>query len=344
MRIREAGKYRSAWLGAAILWVILSHMKLSLPWAHLAGIFEMGYGGVDVFIFASGFGLYLSLEKNADMLAFYKRRFLKIMPAYWCFLPFWFLYRLFTGGIPFSAVIGNIFCIQFFTGNGNEFNWYLSLIWFLYLAAPLAKVWADKVNKKTAALTLLLLIVMTWSYWEAYYRMFTVTRWPVFFVGMLVGRLYKQDVTIKKSWIAVIDAATLLLASGLLYLVEHYYWAAWKYGLLHIPFILIAPGLCFILSQILFALPKAISKIGNAVLGFLGKYSLELFLVHCFVFEVFNDYLVPRGLMADTNRSWIILLIPVALLTAALVLLTRGIRFCFQKCFHAGRNQADKQA
>lgn len=48
MRVQEVGKYRSAWMGVAILWVVLFHMEVTLPWIHLQSLFKMGYGGVDI--------------------------------------------------------------------------------------------------------------------------------------------------------------------------------------------------------------------------------------------------------------------------------------------------------
>ena len=38
--------------------------------------------GVEVFVFLSGVGLYYSFSNNNNLSAFYKKRFLRIMPAY----------------------------------------------------------------------------------------------------------------------------------------------------------------------------------------------------------------------------------------------------------------------
>lgn len=92
-------KYRSAIMGAAILWVMAYHSHISfssLPLFSFAAdnIRSNGFGGVDIFLFVSGFGLYHSLSVNSDQLAFYQRRLTRIFPPYLPVLTIWLLFRL----------------------------------------------------------------------------------------------------------------------------------------------------------------------------------------------------------------------------------------------------------
>lgn len=75
-------------MGFSILWIYLFHARIWLPdtamFAPLNTFKEIGYAGVDVFLFLSGFGLMTGMMKNNhDILTFYKKRMLRILPAYW---------------------------------------------------------------------------------------------------------------------------------------------------------------------------------------------------------------------------------------------------------------------
>ena len=70
--------------GIAILWVVLFHAQLGLSGLGYQ-IQRIGYGGVDLFFFLSGFGLYHSLERSSDLRGYLKRRCERLLPSY---LPF----------------------------------------------------------------------------------------------------------------------------------------------------------------------------------------------------------------------------------------------------------------
>ena len=55
--------YRGALMGIAIIWVMLYHLG-NIDVSVISVIFGVGYGGVDIFLFLSGFGLYFSMSKS----------------------------------------------------------------------------------------------------------------------------------------------------------------------------------------------------------------------------------------------------------------------------------------
>lgn len=85
-------KYRSELMGIAIIWVILYHLILTqnspYSFGFLDSILGNGYGGVDIFLYLSGFGLVRSwnkcLQQNHShaINLFYKRRILRLAPTY----------------------------------------------------------------------------------------------------------------------------------------------------------------------------------------------------------------------------------------------------------------------
>ena len=55
--------YRGALMGVAIIWVMLYHLG-DIDVSVISVIFGVGYGGVDIFLFLSGFGLYFSFSNT----------------------------------------------------------------------------------------------------------------------------------------------------------------------------------------------------------------------------------------------------------------------------------------
>lgn len=92
-------KERSAIIGCAMIWIVLYHARIDIPFKLYNFITSIGYGGVDICIFASGIGCYYSLSKSADIVEFIKRRFARLLPPYWCFLPFWIFYKMLNSEI-----------------------------------------------------------------------------------------------------------------------------------------------------------------------------------------------------------------------------------------------------
>ena len=70
-------KYRSIWMALAILWIVFYHYGAAVSGRIPTNIKRIGYGGVDIFVFASGIGLYCSLIKSGLDLNKYVHRRLK---------------------------------------------------------------------------------------------------------------------------------------------------------------------------------------------------------------------------------------------------------------------------
>lgn len=74
------GKHRTELMGFAMIVIMFFHMNFSVPsqFGILSFIKQTGYGGVDIFLFLSGYGIYHSLKKNSSLLGYYKRRAVRI--------------------------------------------------------------------------------------------------------------------------------------------------------------------------------------------------------------------------------------------------------------------------
>ena len=79
----------------------------------------------------------------------------------------------------------------------------------------------------------------------------------------------------------------------------------WAYGLYWFPFILIAPGLCIVLSLLAACLDKVAPQIIRGC-TFLGGCTLEIYAVHAFAFQVFRDAL-SDDILYGTDKRWLLL-------------------------------------
>ena len=303
--MRTLLRHRDVWLGCAMLWIILFHYGFELQ-NPLLYFKELGYGGVDLCLFASGVGCYFSLEKDADPLRFYKRRLVRLGPAYLCSILIWLFCKTRTAGFPPEAVIGNLLGIQSLTDSGNDFNWYISALLVFYLLAPYLKALADRINHPVGhILTFCVLLLLSVPFWNAFSYIVAVTRLPVFYAGFLFAKQCRGEKPLGSfhifAYILAVFAGILLL-----YLAQHFLSSLlWSHGLSWYPFLLIAPGLCVLIS----CLANAVENLRPcqwllSLLAFLGKYSFEIYLVHIPLYEALTPWIDRFPSAAEKTLLW----------------------------------------
>ena len=82
--------YRSELMGVAILMIMFFHIeKFHAVSEHplisqsiLYQFIQNGNSGVDVFVFLSGMGIYFAWSKRPELLSFYRKRVLRLLPTY----------------------------------------------------------------------------------------------------------------------------------------------------------------------------------------------------------------------------------------------------------------------
>ena len=116
MNLKRVIKYRDVWMGLAILWIVFFHSGIWPASELMTSVKMLGFGGVDIFIFASGIGCFCSLKKNNDSIKFIKRRIIRIIPTYWLFLIGWTIYKVIYNGMSWNAILGNFLCVRSLTG------------------------------------------------------------------------------------------------------------------------------------------------------------------------------------------------------------------------------------
>ena len=291
MTSKDFLKYRSVWLGIAMIGIVWFHSEYTFLLPFVNGLKPFAYGGVDICFFASGIGCYFSLSKDPDPYRFLKRRFSRIFPMYLCFMALWIPFMALTDEMSLGVAIGNLFAVQTFTGSGGDFNWYICATLLFYIFAPYLKSAVDQAKGKAAPLLILgALLLISVPFWDSSAYIIFMTRLPVFFAGILFGKRCYGDRTFSAGSIVMYVSIAVIGALGLNACMDYCHRTdaayMWDYGLYWYPFLLITPGLCFAVSWSMKLLDR--TKPGSWVVRILdkiGEYSYELCLIHILVFD-----------------------------------------------------------
>lgn len=213
--------YRSELKGIAILWVVFFHAQLGLSGV-LGFIQQIGYGGVDLFFFLSGFGLYHSLAKDSDPRRYLLRRARRLLPAYLPFCCIWLcvmlpLYRFGTVQSLRTAA-GNLFMLGFFANVPAMINWYISALALSLLLAPLMAGFLSQNARQlqSAAYLIVGLFAMGLCFIGTEQYM-AIARMPIFALGMAAALPAFEDRKQKRfaplAWLGFLVGMLLLLLS-----------------------------------------------------------------------------------------------------------------------------------
>ena len=207
-------KHRSILYAFAIIFVILFHSHnhgLNLNLGIIDDSFAFGFGGVDIFILLSGMSISLSILKNKyDYGTYVKRRLIRIMPAYlFVMIPFTILLIIFENA-PIYSIITNASLLYYFLGTKGSFNWYISVIMFFYLLAPIITKVLYKIKHRIVFIVVISIFSIVFSQLlidEGFWRILDLTyRIPNFIIGIYLGILIfdKKKYTIKTVIVSII--------------------------------------------------------------------------------------------------------------------------------------------
>lgn len=321
MKYQTIFKYRSVWMAFAILWIALSHSWITIP-PLFSKIKQLGYGGVDIFLFASGLGCCFSLSRNPDLSDFFRKRAKKSLPMYYIFLIFFFAYEFLTSNITPKQILGNILCVGYLAGVDKQFNWYMSGMWVCYVLAPILVAILGKSSRvcQTGILTFLILLGVSFA-WINNGQLILFSRLPIFFMGICFAKRSKMQDAMKKRevalWLLTMAVDFVLLQWCFNYYSDY----LWSYGLYWYPFILITPGLCISISLFAEALSKTNAKRIITLLSKLGTHTFPIYLAHDFLFEYLIPDMIRDQIIPNSNLIWAIAflaVIPAVLLLVGL--------------------------
>lgn len=269
-----------------------------------------GYWGVDVFLFLSGLGLVRSLENNS-LPMFFKRRFIRIIPTcFFCGFLKYLSYKILCYHIPIlksGLHIGwlSITCIDL---------WFIPTILILYSISPV--IYRLFIRNAVATFASILLVffysgivispqvgfnwftpvgILTW----------TLARLPIFSAGIYIG--IKK--TVWRGRTILISTSFLIIAIFINLMIRLDLFVECWHTYVLFSLVLGMPSLLIIILLFIERLPRSLNK----GLQFFGSHSLELYLVHGFIFKAFE-------ISMSNNWKFLILLVSfcVSILTAYL--------------------------
>lgn len=310
--IDKVSTIRTPLMGLAILWIILFHINPDIPILKI--LWVCGYGGVDIFLFLSAYGLYFSMKKQSKkwtsgILQFYERRAVRILPAYYLALLFFFV----TGGCwDWKALAEKVCMVGYFVPalQWDFFLWYVPALLLLYILFPFIYRYLDVIKKKRFWVIGILIIsvvnvLITKDVFENDYNRFSILllipRIPIFILGAVwadvEGAVIEKVKFGNERKIVVVLIAFMIVAycfAVFIRLVIPEYVARLSM-LMFLPFVLVVPGFIVLLSAVYSYLPKQI----KTFLLFCGTYSFELYLLHQDLLLQVSDFVQNYGGMVN---------------------------------------------
>lgn len=331
-------KYRSELMGVASLWVMLFHAyHLHPSFSPLRAFKNLGYAGVDIFIFLSGMGLCISLAKHEGekLRIYFFRRARRILPEYWLVVGIYSLWLRYQGRISLKVAAWSLSTLHYWFNIPGSFNWYVPAILAFYLIAPF--YW--KLFRRFRYKGLLTAMLFPFAYGlfclsiplGVPYMQSFINRIPAFGLGFLLGYylINKQELTVTHaaawSWAAACGMILDILRwKGEIYIPPRY-----MIGLILVPFTLI--------------LVKILDRLQwnwlHRPLRLLGECSLEIYLLNVIITREFG-ILAP---LFDFDSKHIVYYVIVYAVNLFLgIVLHRGIeagKNVLTKWFQSRKNQ-----
>ncbi len=243
--------------------------------------------GVEIFVFLSGMGLYFSFEKNNNLAQFYKKRYLRILPAYIIVASvFWAIKDFKFKGVGIEGYFQDITFYSFFT-NGVHTIWFILLMLVLYAVFPLIFKLLDNKNRN---MWLIFMLILTYGFPIMLYNIdiasynnisIAITRIPLFVIGCYFGKRIKQGDEIASSKVFIFVIIALFLKYCRVYLKLDSYIDRYFDGIYSL-------GLIIIITCAVMVFGKS-AKI-NSVWRFFGKYSLEIYIIHVTMRNLMKEF------------------------------------------------------
>ena len=296
-------------MGIAAILITWFHCDVIIKPGSLLELFKLtGDIGVDMFLFASGAGIYLAVNKYPSYFEYLYRRVRRVLIPYLCvYVPVYSYERVMFGG-GYSRFLKRILLLDFWL-EGDLGNWYIAGILFLYIVTPLwIKLWKKHrwVYAGTFSAALAGYIFLRNAPWIMHWNIF-LCRIPVYLLGLAFGKLLlekrKLEVSLPLSAGVFLCGFVLLLAAmGRLPLGIP---GAYKY-LAYLP---VAVGLSLLFSGV----PS------NRFTNYFGVRSLEIYLLFETVQEMVHS--VPQMEAFAGNTKIILAVFSLTITLAAVEIL-----------------------
>lgn len=284
---KNLSEYRLGILCFAIIWILLFHIVIITDNKIVQTFCYNGFGGVDIFLFMSGWGIYHSLNKNFNIKEFYKKRIVRLMPQYIVILVLKYAviyYKAVHSGniVEFKMLLKDFFfnaslLTPFFPNQVQfQFNWYIFCIFYMYLVSPaIYRVLTKFKGKGYTFVLLVCIIVYCFSVGSAY--LFYTCRTFSYTLGMYVGYLEYNKPSLRIS-----SAIPFLLIFIGFYIRNYPYsnelYLKGKYGFELLAMSIAGCGITLFLSTYIFPWVYK-SRLFKSIICAIGKSTYEIYLI-----------------------------------------------------------------
>lgn len=301
--INNLSRYRGVLMGVQIILIVVFHF--TEDYVNSGGDARSVYlfykyirsSGVDIFLLLSGLGLYYSWKRNSDLMAFYRKRFARILIPYFIVaIPAWGWRDLIFEKAGVIQFLKDITFVSLFE-EGQTWIWYIGICIICYLMFPYVyevvekatDTIAEQMNVLHLTVAITLLVVMLQLYCNELYLNTSILllRLPMFIIGCLLGKASYENRRISESKIWCMFFLSVILS--------------WRFQLVDtkiMRFYVLAffnMSLCLILILVLNYMEETKNKIlclGHrfvcGVTEWFGKYSLEIYMCHVVVRKIMN--------------------------------------------------------
>jgi peptidoglycan/LPS O-acetylase OafA/YrhL len=280
IELANISRYRGELMGIAMIFIFLFHV--ALPRSNMFfGLRRIGNIGVDMFLFLSGVGLWFSWMKHPSLKHFFKRRYLRVYPAWFIISCLYYIPHFHGGGVrAWVDLIGDITINWDFWLHDELKFWYIPAMMMLYLFAPpyMQLIRRHPVYRWLPVVMILWCILVQYvspihnavGHIEIFW-----SRVPIFFIGINMGEAVRRKDKMDGAsiWMILIVFAMTLSASIFLEQELHGHFPIYVERMLYIPLTITT---ILLLNRVFRRTPKWF----NTIFKFVGALSLECYLIH----------------------------------------------------------------
>lgn len=287
---QEISKNRTFLMGVSMLSIMLFHQSWIWGWNPFFAFFHFfGNWGVDIFFFVSGFGLFYSLKKDGNILSFYKRRLIRMIPL--CLVCGSFRYivdhilPVGIGGYPtgvheVSSDWMTILCWD---------KWFVAVILGYYLLMPLLYWCVNKYGSWILLGGYVIAFLGAQALIPSWMVQYSI-HFPSFCLGLIIaaGILKMTKIGTSIGLVAVFVALTYKFVGmmGWLVIVDHYTYIILSFGVVVLSLSIIR------IASIPYVKNCKIDRLVNESICFIGRHTLEIYLLHEFVYRYTYRFLI----------------------------------------------------
>ncbi|WP_302602811.1 acyltransferase [Bacteroides caecimuris] len=310
-------RFRSSFMGFAIFWIFFYHTGVDIP--VLKHFFALGWLGVDIFFFLSGFGLSASLAKDSSFKRFFRKRFVRIIPCWWIVLAGMAFFGSVVSLKGFPITAEDYF--HWFSGTGwwlagCNFEWYIPTLLVFYLLAPLLSSMSIRQLSICAVVAAIIAVALSSGIVNCFNHVYmSYSRLPVYLSGFIMYKIWKS-----KACISFTNASGLALIGALAFAIGFYVKSIdFILGLTiaRVFVSLLMVPMLFIISLLFKYTPI------NRAMAFMGVISLEMYLLH--INSQFSHW-VEANLLSGIHE-WLVKLVWFAMVLTSAWVLHRGIDY-----------------